>query len=363
LRELHSELASGKPDMAIQALAGLGGIGKTQLALEYSYRYAAEYDVVWWIRSEYDDVRREDMKALGAELGAESEVDPDRAVKATIKWLDCCGDWLLVFDNAEHPDVIRPLLPQAGLGHIIITSRYPAWGEIARVQRIRVWKPKEAKAYLSRRTGLAPGKAATAMASALGNLPLALAQVASYIDETGSGFDGYLDLLRRRPADTLKLTAHPAAAQKAVASVWDIALERVGASNPAAVDLLNLFSFLPSDGISRSLLLDGADRLPSRLQATIRDQLAFDASIGALRRYSLIDTTPDAFSMHRLVQTVVQTRLDTKSRQVFYEAAASLEDQRGTRRAEGRRGRLVAKRIGGWSPSRRSGDCRAAAVA
>ena len=272
---------------------------------------------------------REDVRALGAEVGADPEVESERAVRATMKWLDSHGDWLLVFDNAEHPDVISPLLPQAGLGHIIITSRYPAWGEIARVRRVDVWKPDEAAAYLSRRTGRTPEKAATATATSLGNLPLALAQVASYVEETGSGFDGYLNLLRRRPADTLKLTARSSDAQKAVASVWDIALERVGAANPAAVDLLNLFSFLPSNGISRSLLLEGADRLPSRLRATIRDQLAFDASIGALRRYSLIDATPDAFSVHRLVQTVVQTRLDTKSRQVFYEAAASLGGQRG----------------------------------
>ena len=279
------------------------------------------------VRSEYDEVLREDMKALGATVIDERDVDPDRAVKETIKWLDSNGDWLLVFDNAEHPDVIRPLLPQAGLGRIIITSRYPAWGEMARVQPIDVWKPEEAAAYLSRRTRLAPGKSATATASSLGHLPLALAQAAAYIEETGSGFDGYLDLLRRRPAETLKLRA-PSDAQNAVASVWDIALERVGDSNPAAVDLLNLFSFLPSDGISRSLLRDSADRLPPPLQATVRDQLAFDASIGALRRYSLIEATPDEFAVHRLLQAVVRARLDTRSRRIFFEAATALERRR-----------------------------------
>ena len=324
LRQLHEELTSGRPDAGTQALTGLGGIGKTQIALEYSYRYGAEYDILWWVRSEYVDTCLEDVRGLGAALGVEGRSNAKQAAARPVEQLNSLDDWLLVFDNTEHPDVIRELLPKSSRGHVIITSRYPAWGAVARVLRMGVWQPKEAAAYLERRTGLAISKAAVDTAVAVGHLPLALAQVAAYVEETGAGFERYLDLLKSHPAETLGWQVNASEAKKAVATVWDIALERVGASEPAAVDLLNLFAFLPSDGISRSLLVQQADRLPSPLRGTVRNQLALDAAIAALRRYSLVDTTPDGFIVHRLVQAVVQARLDGTRRAVFYDAATDL---------------------------------------
>ena len=102
LRQLHEELSSGKTDRAIQALAGLGGIGKTQLALEYCSRFATDYDVLWWVRSEFGEALRQDMRALGEAVGAEPEDDLERALKDTIAWLSDHDDWLVVFDNADH---------------------------------------------------------------------------------------------------------------------------------------------------------------------------------------------------------------------------------------------------------------------
>src|SRR6266568_860446 len=131
LRRLHRELRSGNPTAVTQALAGLGGVGKTQLALEYSYRYGAEYDIVWWIRAEHQDTRVDDFVALGRALGIERDVEASRLVGDTLAWLERNGNWLLVFDNAEHPNDIRDLLPKSQRGGIIITSRYPAWRDRA----------------------------------------------------------------------------------------------------------------------------------------------------------------------------------------------------------------------------------------
>jgi hypothetical protein len=310
LKRLHEELRSGKPAAVTQALAGLGGIGKTQLALEYCYRYGGEYEIVWWIRAEHESTRLEDIGALGHALGIGGDTDATDVVDTTIQWLDNHQDWLIVFDNAEHPDEIRNLLPKSGGGRIIITSRYPAWSAVAQPVSLSLWTDNEAVAYLTRRTGLSATSYAAEVAVTLGYLPLALAQAGAYIDETGCGFPGYLSLLKERPAETLMLRSNSSEAEKAIATVWDIAFARVAASNKAAIDLLNLFAFMTPDRINRTTLVARAERLPPPLRATVEDPFALDAAIGALRRYSLIDTTGAAFSVHRLVQTVVRGRLD-----------------------------------------------------
>jgi hypothetical protein len=330
LQRLHEELGSGKPAAVTQALAGLGGIGKTQLALEYSYRYGNEYGVLWWIRAENVDTRLDDLRALGHALAVDKGVDPSLVVEATLEALDRRDDWLLVFDNAEHPDDIGALFPKSGRGRIVITSRYPAWGAVARTMSLGLWTKEEAAEYLSQRTGMGCSEAAAAVAETLGYLPLALSQAAAYIDETGSGFEGYLALLKERPAETLKLRSNSSDAERAVAAVWDIAFERVAASSPAAVDLLNLFAFLPPDRIPRRLLVEQVDRLqPDRLpplvRTTVEDPFALDAAVGALRRYSLVDTSSDAFSVHRLVQAVVRARLDNDTYRLLSETAKDLE--------------------------------------
>jgi TIR domain len=325
LARLHRELQSGKAAAVTQALAGLGGIGKTQLALEYSYRFAREYDVVWWIRAEHPSTSRDDMRALGEALGIDAVDDSSLMIEATLEWLDHHEDWLLVFDNAEHPNQIRSLLPKAGRGRTLITSRYPGWGEVAEVVRLGVWTPEEAIGYLSRRASPPAGAAAAAIADMLGYLPLALAQAAAYVEETGSGFDGYLALLKSRPTETLKLRGNSSDAEKAVATVWDISFARVSESNASAVELLNLFAFLPPDRIPRALLGQRAEKLPPSIRATVEEPFAMDAAIGALRKYSLVETTPEAFSVHRLVQAVVRARLDNDTYRLLSEIAKDLE--------------------------------------
>lgn len=127
-------------------------------------------------RARHRRLRRtpDDLRALGQALG----IDPARGVEATLDLLDQRDNWLLVFDNAEHPDDIRRFLPKSGRGRIIITSRYPAWGAVARSLSIGLWRPDEAASYLSLRTGLAPPAGMAGTAEVLGYLPLALAQAA-----------------------------------------------------------------------------------------------------------------------------------------------------------------------------------------
>jgi hypothetical protein len=326
LRALHNALTSKKTAALTQAIAGLGGVGKTQLAMEYSYRYADEYDVIWWVRSELQETRINDIAALGKALGAiSSSMEASESVRTTLDWLDRHSGWLLVFDNAEHPNQIRDLLPKARNGSIIITSRFGAWGAVAQTLLIESWSSTEAVAFLYQRTSQIDETAALGIADALGYLPLALAQVAAYVEESGCSLMQYLALLKANPSEALKLRPNSSDAERAIATIWEISLKLLAAKSSEAVALLNFFSFLSADHISYEILLAHADRLPPPLDRILTEGFALNAAIAALRSYSLVNRTADGFAVHRLVQAVVRTRLDDDRYRLYSEAAKEIE--------------------------------------
>jgi hypothetical protein len=129
LAALRSALISGQPTALTQAIHGLGGVGKTQLAVEYAYRHAADYDLVWWVRAEEPAALAADYAALAGLLNLPEKDDPDQrlVVQAVRRWLTQNTGWLLIFDNARRPEEMRPYLPPGGAGHVLITSRNPNW--------------------------------------------------------------------------------------------------------------------------------------------------------------------------------------------------------------------------------------------
>jgi hypothetical protein len=149
LTQLRTALTSGQPAALTQALAGLGGVGKTQLATEYAYRYATEYEVVWWVRAEEPTTLAADFALLAHELELPEQNEADQAVvvAAVQRWLRQHQRWLLVFDNAREPGEMRPYLPQGGGGHVLVTSRNPVWGSMAQRVPVQVLGRAEAVAF------------------------------------------------------------------------------------------------------------------------------------------------------------------------------------------------------------------------
>jgi Trypsin/Trypsin-like peptidase domain len=326
LETMHSALTSRRTAALTQAIAGLGGVGKTQLAMEYSYRYAGEYDVIWWIRSELQETRLNDIVALGKALDAiTSNMDASASLRATLDCLDRRSGWLLVFDNAETPNQIRDLLPKARNGSIIITSRFGAWGAVAQTLQIDSWSPKEAVAFLCHRTSQSDETAALGIADLLGYLPLALAQVAAYVEESGCSLTHYLTLIKGNPSEALRLRPQSSDAEKAIATIWEISLKQLTTKSSDAVAILSLFSFLPPDRILHETLSAHAEKLPSPLNRIVTDGFRLNAAVAALRSYSLVNTTADGFAVHRLVQAVVRTRLSDDSYRLYSEAAKEIE--------------------------------------
>ena len=346
LRQLH-EMLHRKGSSALsqpQALSGLGGIGKTQTALEYSYRYRHEYHAIFWIRAESEAALNTSYAEIAKRLALpEQEApDPDKLIQAVKHWVEQHEQWLLIFDNADTPASLKRYVPRnaTGKGHLLLTSRAQVFDMlgIARPMEVQEMQPEEAVAFLLKRTGRDEPEsqertAGEQLAKELGYLPLALEQSSAYILEKHARFQDYLASYRKQRLALLnkaqpKATDYP----ESVATTWAINFREVE-KEPAAADVLRLSAFLGPDHIPLELLTQGASHLGPVLSEVLAraadDPLVLDETLEPLTRYSLIHRDVDAqtYSMHRLVQEVVKDKMDAATRQRWAERAVRMVDK------------------------------------
>jgi tetratricopeptide (TPR) repeat protein len=321
LDELHSKLEHGRT--ALTAVRGMGGVGKTQLALEYAYRHAGDFDLVWWLRAEEPATLLEDYAALAQPLGLGNVGERDLAVvaNAVCQELARRDRWLLVFDNATGPDDVRTLLPRAGVGRVLITSRNPSW-PFAVPLDVPVLRREAAIRFLLEQTKQHDRDAADALANELGDLPLALAQAAAYVTETGVGLAGYLDLFRTRRSELWAEEKPPEGYPATVGTT--MAADRLRSTEPLALDLLSLCAFLAPEAIPRRLLSEHHAALPAELGDAAADPLRLNRLVGLLRRYSLVDVTGEGLTFHRLVQAATRDALTDHAMRRWLTAAVAL---------------------------------------
>jgi tetratricopeptide (TPR) repeat protein/DNA-binding XRE family transcriptional regulator len=328
LAQLHQRLQAGKQQTSFpQALCGLAGVGKTQTAIEYGYRFADEYQALLWLRAETQETLLADCRALAALLDLPQH-QPQQVMQAVRQWLGEQRDWLLILDNIEDLALIQQVVPAIHQGHLLLTTRAQATGTLAQNIPLKKMDLQESALFLLRRTKHLPPDAtfsqaapieqesAREIARLLDGLPLALDQAGAYIEETACRLPDYLDRYQSRRAALLTRrgsisSGHPAS----VSATLSLAIEQVEYLNPMAADLLRLCAFLQPDAIPEAIIVEGAAIEGFILELLARDACAFDAAIKTLRDYSLIQrqTESKTLSLHRLVQAVVQDRLDEQT--------------------------------------------------
>ncbi|MFJ4819572.1 FxSxx-COOH system tetratricopeptide repeat protein [Streptomyces sp. NPDC088801] len=315
-----------------QAVFGLGGIGKTEIAVEYAHRFAKEYDLVWWVRSEHEDRMRDAFLKLGKRLGL---VSPDGQRDKSI-WtvMDALRSgpydrWLLIFDNATQPEVVKRYLPGGRPhGHVIITSREQQWRRHTKAEGIEVtqFSEEETVDFLRRRV---PDLAvldeqgnpltsesersrhddAVRLARALDNLPIAAEHAAAYLAETGSSVNDYLGMFEDDPHELLSEHVdmdYP----HVVATTWSISSRQLGSD---ATELFNLCAFFSPEPMAEELFLTGGRnvRAPETLAEVLADTRRFRQAARRLHRYSLAKTDGkrNVLTVHRVVQRVTRGQI------------------------------------------------------
>ncbi|MFJ6462037.1 FxSxx-COOH system tetratricopeptide repeat protein [Streptomyces sp. NPDC091387] len=316
LERMRDQLGGG---MAVvlpqpQTLYGLGGVGKTQVALEYVHRFMADYDLVWWISSEQTDDVIAGLAELAVRLGAQGGDDMAAASQEAVDLLRRgvpSDRWLLVFDNADDPERLRRYFPQGGSGHILVTSRNQAWSQHGDALPVDVFLREESVEHLQRRAPGLSAEDAAQVATAVGDLPLAVEQAAAWIAETATPIDTYLEQLARQAPEVLALN-QPAGYPQPVAATWNISIERLKERSPAAVRLLQLCAFFAPEPISANLLY--SKEMIEALKpydSSLQEKLVLGRVIREIGRFALakVDQVSNSIQVHRLVQAVIRAQL------------------------------------------------------
>ncbi len=323
LDRLHESLANTPARKATaiagKAVHGLGGVGKTRLAIEYAWRYAEEYSALLFVGAGSRSDLRRNFAALSGpsvlNLPEQEATDEEICVAAVLRWLGEQAGWLLILDNVDSEEAavaVDALIPRLRGGHVLLTGRLAQWGAEVEPIELDVLTEKASTDFLlartegRRRATKEDGDQVVELVRELGFLPLALEQAGAYIAKRRLTLTGYLMEWHSRHDQVLswfdqRLSHYPAS----VAATWQTSFDRLSTS---ARRLLERLAWLGPEPIPESLLELPIPDLPE-VEA---DQQGI---LSELATYSLVTRAIEAptFTVHRLVQDVTRSSLRNAS--------------------------------------------------
>jgi tetratricopeptide (TPR) repeat protein len=309
-----------------QALIGLGGSGKTQIALEYTYRNRNDYQAIFWIKADTREHLVTDFMGIAdqLQLPERSGKNQEPVIAAIKRWFQGGGRWLLIFDNVEDATLIDEFAPTAGKGHILITSRNQMIRNVTAKIELDRMEPDEGVLLLLRcaeiiqpdiplqEVSTTDITEARAIVQLVDGHPLALDQAGAYIKETETSLASYIRLYNERAAFLLNQRGEPTPDHlNSVAATFTLSLQKVKFAKPHALELLRFCAFLHADAIPEDLIIKGTAASDSPLQLLASDPVELNAAIKELRQFSLIQRYRETgeLAIHRLVQVVIKDEM------------------------------------------------------
>ncbi|MEA5366313.1 FxSxx-COOH system tetratricopeptide repeat protein [Amycolatopsis sp., V23-08] len=331
LEDLHERFSDGSVPVVMAAIGGMFGSGKTQLAIEYVYRYLSEYDAVWWVPATDEAAIRRSLADLAnlLEVDLRDREEPADIVQAIVGGLPT-SQWLMVFDAADEVDAVSPFLPR-GAGHVLITARSSLPDLGVNSVPVDVLSREESIAYLCQRRPALLEFEADLLAQVLGDMPLALSSAVSYLNEADRSADEYLEEFEAARVELLEGMGEGRFSPLEVP--WALLLSRVADDSPATFWLLRLFSFFEADRVDRALLRPVADPdVPPELGRALRDRRTMARALRTINRYGLakVDNRANTLQLHALVRARLAEGLTSREAAMLTRLAETLEGRVGT---------------------------------